>query len=72
MSISPLRQSCLTRLRSFLFVMTVLVFPRGDALSRKQKLSLADVVDGPQSLVWRQAENRMHAARGLLAWILEQ
>jgi ornithine carbamoyltransferase len=30
-----------------------------------------DVVDGDQSQVWRQAENRMHAARGLLAWILE-
>ena len=32
----------------------------------------AAVVDGPRSLVWRQAENRMHAARGLLAWFLEQ
>mgnify|MGYP001365105761 CR=1 FL=1 len=30
------------------------------------------VVDGPQSLVWRQAENRMHAARGALAWIVQQ
>ena len=30
----------------------------------------AAVVDGPQSLVWPQAENRMHAARGLLAWLL--
>lgn len=32
----------------------------------------ADVVDGAQSLVWRQAENRMHAARGLLAWLLSE
>jgi ornithine carbamoyltransferase len=30
------------------------------------------VADGAQSLIWLQAENRMHAARGLLAWILEQ
>ena len=30
----------------------------------------AGVVDGPQSAVWQQAENRMHAARGLLAWLL--
>jgi len=30
----------------------------------------AEVVDGPQSLVWPQAENRMHAARGMLAWLL--
>jgi ornithine carbamoyltransferase len=27
-------------------------------------------VDGPASRVWQQAENRMHAARGLLAWLL--
>jgi ornithine carbamoyltransferase len=29
----------------------------------------AGVVDGPQSLVWPQAANRMHAMRGLLAWV---
>jgi len=29
------------------------------------------VADGPRSLIWAQAENRMHAARGLLAWIME-
>jgi ornithine carbamoyltransferase len=28
------------------------------------------VIDGPRSAVWRQAENRMHSARGALAWIL--
>jgi ornithine carbamoyltransferase len=28
------------------------------------------VVDGPQSRVWIQAANRMHAARGALAWLL--
>jgi ornithine carbamoyltransferase len=32
----------------------------------------ASVVDGPQSRVWVQAANRMHAARGLLSWLLEQ
>jgi ornithine carbamoyltransferase len=32
----------------------------------------ADVVDGPQSRVWLQAENRMHAARGALAWLLAE
>jgi ornithine carbamoyltransferase len=30
----------------------------------------ASVVDGPRSLVWRQAANRMHAQRGLLLWLL--
>lgn len=29
----------------------------------------ASVIDGPKSAVWRQAANRMHAARGLLAWL---
>jgi ornithine carbamoyltransferase len=29
-----------------------------------------EVVDGPQSWVWTQAENRMHAARGLLAFLV--
>ncbi len=29
----------------------------------------AEVVDGPTSLVWQQAENRLHAARGLLLWL---
>ena len=29
----------------------------------------AEVVDGPRSVVWLQAANRMHAMRGLLAWV---
>ena len=31
----------------------------------------ADVVDGPQSVVWRQARNRLDAARGLLVFLLQ-
>jgi ornithine carbamoyltransferase len=31
-----------------------------------------DVLEGPRSQVWRQAENRMHAARGLMAWLLAE
>lgn len=30
----------------------------------------AEVIDGPRSAVWRQAENRMHSARGALQWLL--
>jgi ornithine carbamoyltransferase len=30
----------------------------------------AEVIDGPQSQVWRQAENRLHAQKALLEWIL--
>ena len=32
----------------------------------------AEVIDGPRSRVWPQAANRMHAARGLLLWLMEQ
>ncbi|MBK5223407.1 MAG: ornithine carbamoyltransferase [Acidimicrobiia bacterium] len=32
----------------------------------------AEVVDGPRSRIWQQAENRMHAARGLMWWLMEQ
>jgi ornithine carbamoyltransferase len=35
---------------------------------RGQEIS-AGVVDGPQSVVWQQAANRMHAMRGLFAWV---
>jgi ornithine carbamoyltransferase len=31
-----------------------------------------EVLEGDRSRVWRQAENRMHAARGAVAWILGQ
>jgi len=31
-----------------------------------------DVMEGPRSAVWRQAENRMHTARGALAWMLRR
>jgi len=31
----------------------------------------ADVIDGPASLVWQQAGNRMHAARALLSVLVE-
>jgi ornithine carbamoyltransferase len=32
----------------------------------------AEVLDGPSSVVWDQAENRLHAQKALLAWLLEQ
>jgi len=30
----------------------------------------ADVIDGPQSVVWDEAENRLHVQKGILAWCL--
>jgi ornithine carbamoyltransferase len=38
---------------------------RGDEIS-------AEVMDGPQSVVWVQAANRMHAMRGLLSWLRDR
>ncbi len=30
----------------------------------------AEVIDGPQSVVWDEAENRLHAQKGILAWCI--
>jgi ornithine carbamoyltransferase len=30
----------------------------------------AEVIDGPQSVVWDEADNRLHAQKGILSWCL--
>mgnify|MGYP001180507984 CR=1 FL=1 len=32
----------------------------------------AEVIDGPQSVVWDEAENRLHAQKALMAWLLKE
>jgi ornithine carbamoyltransferase len=38
--------------------------------ARRGEEVTAAVIDGPRSAVWRQAENRMHTARGAIAWMV--
>ena len=36
----------------------------------REKEMTASVIDGPQSVVWDEAENRLHAQNGILLWCL--
>ena len=38
---------------------------------RDQEIT-GDVIDGPHSAVWDEAENRLHAQKALLVWLLER
>lgn len=38
--------------------------------ARRGEEVTAPVIDGPRSAVWRQAENRMHTARGAMLWMM--
>ena len=32
----------------------------------------AEVLDGPRSVVWDEAENRRHAQKAILTWLLDE
>ncbi|HUG93091.1 MAG TPA: ornithine carbamoyltransferase [Planctomycetaceae bacterium] len=42
-----------------------------DMPARRGEEVTDEVLDGPQSLAFEQAENRMHVAKGLLVWLLD-
>ena len=38
--------------------------------ARRGEEVTGNVIDGPRSAIWQQAENRMHSARGAMLWLL--
>jgi len=48
----------------------------GDAIfmhclpAHREEETTSAIIDGPQSVVWDEAENRLHAQKGILAWCL--
>ncbi len=55
----------LSNARAEAIVLHCLPAHRGDEIT-------SEVMDGPQSALWDEAENRLHAQKALLAWLLEQ
>lgn len=33
---------------------------------------MAEVIDGPQSVVWQESENRLHVQKAVLSWLVEE
>jgi len=51
----------MTRAKSTALFMHCLPAHRGEEVS-------ADVIDGPQSVIWDEAENRLHIQKAILMW----
>ncbi|MBO3096241.1 ornithine carbamoyltransferase [Cellulomonas dongxiuzhuiae] len=66
------------RFEAFRLDAAALALARSDALvlhclpAYRGKEITAEVLDGPQSVVWDEAENRLHAQKALLTFLLEQ
>ncbi|MFT4571477.1 MAG: ornithine carbamoyltransferase [Hyphomicrobiaceae bacterium] len=59
-----INQAMLDRAASDAIVMHCLPAHRGEEIT-------AEVVDGPQSVVFEQAENRLHIQKAIVAWLLD-
>ena len=46
------------------------IFARHSHLPSPAEEVTDDVIDGPQSVVWDEAENRLHAQKAILKWCL--
>ncbi|MGE0422110.1 MAG: ornithine carbamoyltransferase [Reyranellaceae bacterium] len=63
-------------LRAYQVDQRLLKLAKGDAVfmhclpAHRGEEVTAEVIDGPQSVVWDEAENRLHAQKGILAWCL--
>ena len=57
--------ACLARAADGAIVLHCLPAYRGKEIT-------AEVIDGPQSVVWDEAENRLHAQKALVTWLLER
>ncbi|NLG54883.1 MAG: ornithine carbamoyltransferase [Rhodococcus sp.] len=60
-----INESLLSRADDNAVVLHCLPAHRGDEVTD-------EVLDGPQSVVWDEAENRLHAQKALLVWLLAQ
>lgn len=55
---------------------TLMALAKSDAIfmhclpAHREEEVTAGVIDGPQSVVWDEAENRLHAQKGIIAWCL--
>jgi ornithine carbamoyltransferase len=58
-------EACLARAAAGAIVLHCLPAYRGKEIA-------ASVIDGPASAVWDEAENRLHAQKALLTWLLER
>ena len=58
-----LNEDVVSQAKNDVVVMHCLPAHRGEEIT-------ADVLDGPRSIVWDQAENRLHSQKALLAWLL--
>ncbi|CAN5859321.1 hypothetical protein BH11PSE6_BH11PSE6_17820 [soil metagenome] len=40
--------------------------------AHREEEVVSSVIDGPQSLIWQEAENRLHAQKSILRWCFGQ